>query len=99
MNSVEKTTHEIRQVDYQLRQLHDWIAPVLREIDQLKCWRTQLLELREHFERQTVRVTKCPAKEPGRTCKPVPKDPTLEKLESLSPAQLAALMAMLETDA
>ena len=100
MNPVEKTLHEIRQVDHQLKQLREWIAPVLREIDQLKCWRSQLVELKDHFERQQVRVTRCSAKEPNRPCAVKTKtvDPTLEKIAALSPAQLAALMALLEND-
>lgn len=102
MNPVEKTLHEIRQVDYQLKQLREWIAPVLREIDQLKCWRSQLVELKDHFERQQTQVIRCPAKEPNRPCAVKAKtktvDPTLEKIAVLSPAQLASLMALLEND-
>lgn len=100
MNPVEKTLHEIRQVDHQLTQLREWIAPVLQEIDQLKCWRSQLVDLKDHFERQQTRVTRCPAKEPNRPCAAKTKtvDPTLEKIAALSPTQLASLMALLEND-
>ena len=100
MNPVEKTLHEIRQVDYQIKQLKEWIAPVLKEIDHLNCWRSQLVELKDHFERQQTRVTICPAKEPNRPCAVKTKtvDPTLEKIAALSPAQLASLMALLEND-
>lgn len=97
---IERVNHELRQIDHQIAQLREWMEPVIKEIEHLKCWRNELVELREHQQRMTIRITRCePGPGPDRRTAARRKedaDPTLAKLKNLSAGQLADLMALLE---
>ena len=99
---IDLLNHELRQIDHQMKQLHEWIAPVLKEINHLKCWRSELLEQREAEMRAACRVTRCePGPGPDRRSTARRKsddslDPIAAKLKNLSAQQMADLAALLE---
>ena len=99
---IDLLNHELRQIEHQCQQLREWIAPVVKELEHLKCWRNELLELREAEQRKAVRVTRCePGPGPDRRTTTRRKtdaslDPIAAKLKNLSAQQMADLAALLE---